>query len=127
VRVVAALITRGDDILIQQRPLGSMRAGLWEFPGGKTEPGESDAQALQRECVEELGVSVSVGACVWQGEHAYEDLIVTLALYASVLGDGEPKPIYGQQLAWVQRQRITDYEFVAADVPVLGPLSRGEL
>jgi 8-oxo-dGTP diphosphatase len=127
VRVVAALITRDGDILIQQRPVGSMRAGLWEFPGGKTEPGETDAQALQRECVEELGVSVSVGACVWQGEHAYDDLIVTLALFACTVDDGEPKPVYGQQLIWVQRARITDYEFVAADVPVLGPLSRGEL
>jgi 8-oxo-dGTP diphosphatase len=127
VRVVAALISREGRILIQQRPEGSARAGLWEFPGGKTEPGESDEAALARECEEELGVTVEVGPRLWQGEHAYEDLTVSLALFGCRLSGGEPQPLCGQQLVWAQRPQLPDYPFVAADQPLLGPLARGEL
>jgi 8-oxo-dGTP diphosphatase len=127
VRVVAALIRRGGRILIQQRPEGSARAGLWEFPGGKTETGETDEQALARECREELGVAVQVGARLWQGEHAYADLVVSLSLFGCQLSEGEPQPLCNQQLAWSEPARLTEYPFVAADVPLLGPLSRGEL
>ena len=127
VRVVAALIARGDHLLIQQRPAGSARAGLWEFPGGKREAGETDEQALARECHEELGVTVVVGPRLWQGEHAYEDLVVSLALFGCLLADGEPRPLCDQRLLWADRKRLADYPFVAADVPLLGPLARGEL
>jgi 8-oxo-dGTP diphosphatase len=127
VRVVAALISRQDRLLIQQRPAGSARAGLWEFPGGKTEEGETDQEALARECREELGVAVTVGPCLWQGEHAYEDLAVSLALFSCSLSVGEPRGLCGQEIAWADRGRLFDYAFVAADAPLLGPLSRGEL
>jgi 8-oxo-dGTP diphosphatase len=127
VRVVAALISRGQSLLIQQRPAGSARAGLWEFPGGKREAGESDEQALARECQEELGVAVDVGPRLWQGEHAYEDLVVSLALFRCGLTGGEPNAQCGQVLVWADRARLADYPFVAADVPLLGPLARGEL
>jgi 8-oxo-dGTP diphosphatase len=127
VRVVAALISRGDRILIQKRPEGSARAGLWEFPGGKTEAGESDEEALARECREELGVDIGVGACVWQNEHAYEDLVVSLAVFGCRLPSGEPMGLCGQQVVWAERDRLSDYPFVAADTALIGPLSRGEL
>jgi 8-oxo-dGTP diphosphatase len=127
VRVVAALIRRGDRLLIQQRPGGSARAGLWEFPGGKKEAGETDEQALVRECQEELGVAVVVRSRLWQGEHAYEDLVVSLALFSCQIAEGEPRPMCQQRLVWTERERLADYPFVAADVPLLGPISRGEL
>jgi 8-oxo-dGTP diphosphatase len=127
VRVVAALIRRGESILIQRRPEGAARAGLWEFPGGKTEAGESDEAALARECDEELGVTVEVGPRLWESEHAYEDLVVSLALFGCRLSGGEPQPLCGQRLEWAPRERLSDYPFVAADVPLLGPLTRGEL
>jgi 8-oxo-dGTP diphosphatase len=127
VRVVAALIARDERLLIQQRPEGSARAGLFEFPGGKTEVGETDEQALARECQEELDVSVVVGPLRWQGEHAYEDLVVSLAVFEARIASGEPRPVCGQRLVWAKRERLADYPFVAADVPLLGPLSRGEL
>jgi len=127
VRVVAALLRRDDRVLIQQRPAGSARAGLWEFPGGKQEPGETDEQALARECQEELGVTVEVGPRLWETEHAYDDLAVSLALFDCRLTAGEPRPLCGQRLAWAERSRLEDYPFVAADAPLLGPLSRGEL
>jgi len=127
VRVVAALITRGESILIQRRPEGSARAGLWEFPGGKTEAGETDEAALARECDEELGVTVEVGPRLWEGEHHYEDLAVSLALFGCRLAAGEPRALCGQQLEWALRKRLGDYPFVAADEPLLGPLARGDL
>jgi 8-oxo-dGTP diphosphatase len=127
VRVVAALISQDGRLLIQQRPEGSRRAGLFEFPGGKTEAGESDEQALARECHEELDVTVVVGALRWQGEHAYEDLVVSLAFFEARITSGEPRPQCGQRIVWAKRERLADYPFVAADVPLLGPLSRGEL
>ncbi|WP_373049126.1 (deoxy)nucleoside triphosphate pyrophosphohydrolase [Vulgatibacter sp.] len=127
VRVVAALFTRGDTVLVQQRPPDKSRALLWEFPGGKVEAGEADEAALARECAEELGVSVSVGERLWSVVHEYADLAVELVLYrAAMAADAVPQPHEAHQLAWVERARLPGMEFCEADVPLLPRLAAGE-
>lgn len=128
VRVVAALISRGETVLVQQRPPGKSRALLWEFPGGKVEQGEADEQALARECQEELGVSVQVGERLWSVTHEYADLSVELVLYrAAMADDARPQPHEAHQLAWVERPRLPELPFCEADIPLLPILARGGL
>lgn len=126
VRVVAALIEDGDRLLIQQRPANGERGSLWEFPGGKREAGETDLQALVRECREELGIEVEVGARVWETEHAYLDLTVALALYSCGIKQGAPVPRDGQKIEWVPRPRLSEFSFCEADLPFVERLSCGE-
>jgi len=126
VRVVAALIERGGTVLVQQRPPGKSRALLWEFPGGKVEPGERDEEALARECEEELGVSVDVAERLWSITHEYADLAVELVLYrARMAEDAAPQPHEAHQLAWVERARLPSLPFCEADVPLLPLLAAG--
>jgi 8-oxo-dGTP diphosphatase len=127
VRVVAALIAEGDRILIQQRPAGADRGGLWEFPGGKADPGEDEGQALARECREELGIEISVGARIFETEHRYPDLTVALALFRCGLISGRPMSREGQRIEWAERVKLPEYEFCEADLPVLEPLASGAL
>jgi len=128
VRVVAALVRRGDTVLVQQRPPDKSRALLWEFPGGKVEPGETDEAALARECREELGVPVAVGERLWSTTHEYADLAVELVLYrASMADDATPRPHEAHQLAWVERARLPEFPFCEADVPLLPLVARGEI
>jgi 8-oxo-dGTP diphosphatase len=127
VRVVAALIAEGDRILIQQRPEGTRLGGLWEFPGGKPEGAEDEAQALVRECREELGVEVSVGPRIFETEHDYPDLTVSLVLFRCQLVKGRPRSQEGQRIEWAERARLESYPFCEADLPVLGPLASGRL
>jgi 8-oxo-dGTP diphosphatase len=124
---VAALIAEGNRILIQQRPEGLDRGGLWEFPGGKAEGGEQEEQALTRECREELGIEISVGACVFETEHDYPDLTVSLALFRCKLLSGRPLAREGQRVEWAERASLESYPFCEADLPVLGPLAAGRL
>ncbi len=125
VRVVAALLEVGGRLLIQRRPPGGPRGGLWEFPGGKREPGETDEAALARECREELGIEIEVGARAWETEHAYPDLVVALALYHCRLVSGEPRAHDGQTLAWEPSERLADHPFCEADRPFLHELAKG--
>ncbi len=127
VRVVAAFCERDGKVLVQQRPQGKARAGLWEFPGGKVEPGEADAAALVRECDEELGVKVAVGRELWRVEHAYDDLVVELVLMRAEIDRAlEPEARDAGALAWVPRERLAELPFCAADVPLVEALARGE-
>jgi 8-oxo-dGTP diphosphatase len=127
VRVVAAFIEREGRCLIQRRPPGGARGDLWEFPGGKREAGEDDAQALARECREELGVAVEVGARLWETEHDYADLGVSLALYRCRLVAGDPRAKDGQELAWAEPGRLAQYPFCEADRPFLAKLAEEPL
>lgn len=128
IRVVAALVWRGDTVLAQQRPPGKSRALLWEFPGGKVEAGETDEAALARECREELDVDVAVGAKVWETAHAYQDVRVEMVLYRCTMApDAAPKPLEAAQLAWVERSRLASLPFCEADLPLLPLLASGEL
>jgi 8-oxo-dGTP diphosphatase len=115
-----ALIDADRRILLTQRPPGRAMAGLWEFPGGKVEPGEGERAALARELREELGVRVQVGELYARLEHIYPDLQVELALYRATLHDREdPRPLTAEELRWVPRRALPGLPFCEADVPLL--------
>lgn len=130
VRVVAALIAHPEEpsrFLVQQRLPGKSRALLWEFPGGKVEPGESDAQALVRECREELGVALEAGATLWSTVHDYADLSVELVLLRARIASGDPKPLGAHQLRYLSVAEMKRLPFCEADLPLLDALAAGEL
>jgi 8-oxo-dGTP diphosphatase len=130
VRVVAALIPQpgdGSRFLVQQRLPGGSRGLLWEFPGGKVEPGESEPEALARECQEELDVRLHVGRRLWAGRHEYPDLTVELALYAARLESGEPKPLGANALAFLTPTEMRALPFCEADIPPLEDLVAGRM
>lgn len=130
VRVVAALMPHPSDperFLCQQRLPGGPRGDLWEFPGGKVEPGEAEEAALERELREELDVPVSVGARLWEGTHAYPDLEVELVLYAARLLGGTPRAVTAQELAWCTFEEMQARPFCEADVPLIAGLVDGSV
>lgn len=117
--VVAALIWQGEKFMICQRPAHKARGLLWEFVGGKVEPGETKEQALIRECREELAVTVSVGEIFMDVVHEYPDLTVHLTLFNAVIADGEPQMLEHNDIRWITPRDISDYEFCPADVEIL--------
>lgn len=124
--VVAALIWDGDRFLICQRPAHKARGLLWEFVGGKVEPGETKKQALIRECREELAVTLSVGEIFMEVGHDYPDLNVHLTLFNAVIRDGTPQMLEHNDIRWITTEEIPQYEFCPADETILKRL-RGEL
>ena len=130
VRVVAALIADcgvPTRYLVQQRLPGKARGLLWEFPGGKVEDGESDAEALVRECREELAVELRVGGVCHETRHAYADLVVTLALYGARVASGEPQPLECHALRFATPEEMAGLPFCEADLPLLEDLRAGRL
>lgn len=123
--VVAALIWREDRFMICQRPANKARGLLWEFAGGKVEPGETDPQALIRECREELDITVSVGTLFMEQIHEYPDLTVRLRLYNAAIAAGEPKRLEHNDLRWITVDEIPDYDFCPADEEILKKLRGG--
>src|SRR5579871_6918966 len=116
VRVVAAVIAREDRYLITQRRPSAVLAGLWEFPGGKVEEGETDLQALKREVTERVGVEVEGGACIGRRTHDYDGYSVDLALYqAKIQGEAEPSALRVDDCRWVKSSEFEKYRFPAAD------------
>lgn len=125
VRVVAALIERGGLLLVARRKDKGARAGLWEFPGGKLEPGEGDATALARELREELGVEARIGPLYARLEHRYPEVLVDLVLYRATLVQGnEPRALAAQEVRWARREDLLSLPFCEADKPLLEPLAR---
>lgn len=122
--VVAALIWEGDRFLIGQRPEHKARGLLWEFVGGKTEPGESKEQALIRECREELDVEIQVGDVFLELTHEYTDLTVHLTLFHASIVRGIPQKLEHQDLRWITPQEIENYAFCPADQVILDKLRR---
>ena len=122
IEVAAGLIFRDGKLLITQRHTKAHLGGLWEFPGGKREPGESFEQCLVRELREELGVEVAVGELLERVTHAYPEKTVHLEFYLCRLERGEPRPIGCPALKWVSRAELNDYEFPAADTKLLETL-----
>ena len=122
--VAVALIDRDGRILIAQRPEGKSMAGLWEFPGGKVEPGESPDAALIRELQEELGVDTrqSCLAPLTFASHAYDDFHLLMPLYGCRVWKGIPRAKEGQKLDWVRPMQLTDYPMPPADVPLVAML-----
>ena len=115
VEVVAALLWEKDRFLICQRPAGKARGLLWEFPGGKVEPGETLAQALTRECQEELAVQVRVEGIFRQRLYEYPDICIRLTLMSCILNSGVPQALEHAALRWVHPGQTGQYEFCPAD------------
>ena len=119
VEVVAALIWDKDRFLICQRPAHKARGLLWEFVGGKVEPGETKQQALVRECQEELDVTVEVGTVFMEVVHTYPDITVHLTLFNAAIAAGTPKKLEHVQLQWIRAEQIPQYDFCPADEQIL--------
>ncbi len=122
--VVAALVWRDDKFMICQRPAHKARGLLWEFVGGKVEPGETKEQALIRECREELAVTISVGNVFMDVTHEYPDLTVHLTLFNATITDGEPQKLEHNDIKWITPSEISSYEFCPADVEILNTIKQ---
>lgn len=120
--VVAALIWDKDKFMICQRPAHKARGLLWEFVGGKVEPGETKEQALIRECREELGVTVSVGKTYMEVTHTYPDLDVHLTLLHAQITEGKPQKLEHNAICWITAEEIPQYAFCPADEVILQKL-----
>jgi 8-oxo-dGTP diphosphatase len=116
-----ALIDRDGRILLAQRPEGKSLAGLWEFPGGKVEPGETPEAALIRELKEELGIDTKASclAPLTFASHSYDDFHLMMPLFACRRWEGIPEAREGQTLAWVMPNRLRDYPMPPADLPLI--------
>lgn len=125
VEVVAALVRTKENprrFLICQRPAHKARGLLWEFVGGKVEPGETKQEALVRECREELGVTVSVGNVYMELTHDYPDLTVHLTLFHAEITDGVPQLLEHKAICWIAPEEIDGYDFCPADEEILARL-----
>ena len=116
-----ALIDADGRVLLAQRPPGKSLAGLWEFPGGKVEPGETPEAALIRELKEELGIDTwrSCLAPLTFASHSYEDFHLLMPLFACRRWDGIATAQEGQTLAWVKPNQLRDYPMPPADLPLI--------
>ena len=122
--VVAALIWHDERFMACQRPAHKARGLLWEFVGGKVEPGESREEALIRECREELAVTISVGEVFMDVVHEYPDLTVHLTLFNAVIAEGEPQKLEHNDIRWIAIDEIDEYEFCPADKDILKTLKK---
>jgi 8-oxo-dGTP diphosphatase len=122
VEVSAALIFRAGKLLITQRHAGAHLGGLWEFPGGKREAGETFEECLVREIREELGVEIAVGELFEEVAYAYPEKSVHLKFFTCKLLSGEPQPLDCAAAKWVTKPEFADFEFPAADAQLLEKL-----
>lgn len=119
VEVVAALIWENDMFMICQRPAHKARGLLWEFVGGKVEPGETREQALIRECKEELDILILVGNVFMDVVHEYPDLTVHLTLFNATISRGVPQKLEHNDIKWITPSEIPGYDFCPADEEIL--------
>ncbi len=122
--VAAALVDADGRVLLAQRPPGKQLAGLWEFPGGKIDPGERPEQALARELGEELGIDACV-SCMQPlafASHAYEDFHLLMPLFVCRRWDGLVSPREGQALHWARPRDLRKFPMPPADAPLIDPL-----
>ncbi len=124
--VVAALIWDKDKFLICQRPADKACGLLWEFVGGKVEPGETKAQALIRECWEELAVTLRVGDVFMDVVHEYPDLSVHLTLFNATIAAGVPRQLEHNDIRWITAGEIAQYAFCPADEAFLSRLQEAD-
>ena len=120
--VVAALIWHGDRFLICQRPAHKQRGLLWEFVGGKVEPGETRQEALIRECQEELDITLDVGDVFYEVDHVYPDITIHLTLFSAAIAQGTPKLLEHNDLRWITVGEMGDYAFCPADTEILAKI-----
>jgi mutator protein MutT len=121
--VLAAIVERDGRLLVTRRLTGTHLAGLWEFPGGKCEPGETHEACLARELLEELGVASTIGAEIFATEHDYADRMVRLHFRQCTI-EGAPRPMLGQEIRWVTRTELPSLEFPPADAELIEMLIR---
>ena len=119
VEVVAALIREKDRFLICQRPAHKARGLLWEFVGGKVEPGESREAALIRECREELAVDITVEDVFMEVVHEYPDISIRLVLFHAHIAQGQPQLLEHVDIRWITVEEIDSYDFCPADADIL--------
>ena len=124
--VAAAIFNDQGDILLAQRPEGKSMAGLWEFPGGKLEPGERPEEALCRELKEELQISVEPSALqpITFASFGYPDFHLLMPLYEVRDWQGELAGLEGQEIAWVKPAEVASYKAPPADIPLFEELAR---
>lgn len=125
VKVVAALIWKEDRFMICQRPAHKARGLLWEFAGGKVEQGETDEEALIRECKEELDIEIGTKDIFMSLVHNYPDMAVNLILFNAYIKSGEPKLLEHNDIKWITPAEIPKYDFCPADEEILKKLMKG--
>lgn len=113
--VVAALIWNDDRFMICQRPATKARPLLWEFVGGKVEPGETKEQALARECKEELDIVVEAKDVFYEVDHVYPDITIHLTLFNAIIKEGTPKLLEHNDIRWITPNEISNFQFCPAD------------
>ncbi len=122
--VVAALIWNNEKFMICQRPITKTCALLWEFVGGKVEPGETKEQALIRECTEELGITLKVGEPFMDVVHQYPDITVHLTLFHATIAKGMPQKLEHNDIRWITPDEIQNYNFCPADKEILEKITQ---
>ena len=119
-----ALVDADGRVLLSRRPEGRPMAGLWEFPGGKVEPGETPEEALIRELTEELGIC-TIESCLAPltfASHGYDDFHLLMPLFACRRWEGTPRPREGQELKWVRPEKLREHPMPPADIPLIPAL-----
>lgn len=124
IEVSAALVFQHGKLLITRRHAGAHLGGLWEFPGGKREPGESFEECLVREIREELGIGISVGELFEEITHDYPEKSVHLKFFLCRLESGEPQALGCAAFKWIGKSELADFEFPAADARLLQKLNQ---
>jgi 8-oxo-dGTP diphosphatase len=123
--VTAAVVRRGEAYLVTRRLKGTHLEGLWEFPGGKCEPGEALEECLRREIVEELGVHADIKHLLLSTQHTYDSRHIELHFFACDL-DADPHPRLGQEIRWAPRSELPHLAFPPADAELIQLLSKSE-
>lgn len=121
-QVTAAVIRKGNRILIAQRPFGGRLGGLWEFPGGKQEHGETLSQCLRREIKEELGFRIKIGKFITSIDHAYTHFTITLHAFECEVVSGSPRALGVEQFKWVRMKELDQYAFAKTDLRIIEAL-----
>lgn len=120
--VVAALVWDKNKFMICQRPATKARALLWEFVGGKVEPGETKEQALVRECREELAITVAPADIFMEVDHVYPDITIHLTLFNATIAEGVPQMLEHNDIRWITTDEIGNFKFCPADEDIVAKL-----